>query len=204
MAIGSDTNPWFAIWWEPKRTVRTLVQTNAKLQLGWLCFLYGLPMALNFAQSYSLIEFLPLWAILFSSLIVAPFIGILGLSLSAWLLQWTGKLVGGKGEFQNIRCAVALSNVPNVFTILMWGVLIGCFGKEALYHDFMETPFVGYQAGILFLVFLMESIASIWGFVILLKGLSEVQNFSVWKALINVVIPIVGLFGLLWITAQIF
>ncbi len=204
MSILSGTNPWFSIWWEPRRTLRTLVQLNPKQQMGWLCFLYGLPMALNFAQSYSFIEVLPLWAILFSTLIIAPFIGMVGLSLTAWLLQWTGKLIGGQGDFHNIRCAVAWSNVPNICTIMMWVVLFSVFGSEVLQRDFADGTFSGYQAGILFLIFVIESVASIWGFVILLQGLSEVQNFSVWKALLNIAIPIVGLFALLWITVRIF
>lgn len=197
-------NPWISIWWEPKQTVRSLVQVNPKLHMGWLCFFYGLPMALNFAQSYSFIEVLPIWAILFSAVIIAPFIGMVGLSVSAWFLQWTGRLIGGKGDFQNVRCSIAWSNVPNVFTIAMWGVLVGVFGTDTFRKDFVDATFNGYQSGILFLVFLIESIASIWGFVILLKTLSEVQGFSVWKALLNVAIPIAGLFAVLWIAAQVF
>ena len=45
----------------------------------------------------------------------------------------------------------------------------------------------------IFAVFFVQSIASIWGFVIVLQALGEVQGFSAWKALLNVIIP----FGLL-------
>ena len=204
MSVASHPNPWISIWLHPKETVRALTQGDPRSRLAWLSFLYGLPMALNFAQSYSLIEVLPLWAILCLSAILSPFIGFLGICFSSWLLNISGKVIGGQGNFQEIRCAVAWSNVPTFFTVLMWVVLFSVFGSTALYRDFAQIPFTGALAGILFLVFLIESIAAIWGFVILLKGLSEVQKFSVWKALLNVMIPVVAICTALWIVARLF
>jgi hypothetical protein len=35
----------------------------------------------------------------------------------------------------------------------------------------------------------------VWGFIILLHTLGEVQGFSAWKALVNVIIPVVIVVG---------
>lgn len=199
MALGKLTvNPWKRIWLEPTATIRAIVQFDPKYQFILLAAIYGVPMALNFAQNSSLIESLPLWAILVGALLIAPFIGALGITLSSLLLLWTGRWIGGTGRFETVRAAVAWSNVPNLVSIALWVVLVGVFGSQVFFARFAETIFVGYQAGVIFLVFLAESIASIWGIVLLLKMLAEVQGFSVWKALLNVAIPLALIALLMW------
>lgn len=199
MAGNLNVNPWISIWLEPKATIRAIVNFDPKYRFILLSVIYGLPMALNFSQSSSLIETLPLWAILIASLVVAPFVGALGITVSALLLTWTGKWIDGKGDFSKVRSAVAWSNVPNAVTTLLWVVLVMVFGSQVFSRGFADLPFIGYEAGVVFIVFLLESIVSIWGFVLLLKTLSEVQKFSVWKALLNVVIPLVLVVAAIWV-----
>ncbi len=204
MANKLEVNPWRSIWIEPRSTIREIVKFNPKHQFIWLSIIYGFPMILNFAQSYSFSEMLPLWATVLAALILSGFAGALGIVVISALLTWTGRWIGGKGTFQTVRCAVAWSNTPNIVTILMWGVLIGVFGNQLFYREFADSVFIGYESGIVFLVFLIESIVSIWGIVILLKGLSEVQGFSVWRAVVNVIIPILLMVAFIWIMGWIF
>lgn len=199
MAKQLQENPWLNIWVEPRKTMRAIVNTDPKYGFLLLSAVYGLPLAFNVAQSMSLIASIPLWAVIISSLVVCIFLGMIGISICAWLLHITGKWIGGKGSFQTIRSAVAWSNVPNFVTILMWIVLMVVFGGNVFNRDFAETPFIGYQAGIVFLVFLIQTIVSIWGFILLLKCLGEVQGFSAWRALGNVLIPSVIIVGIIWV-----
>ncbi len=199
MARTVPGNPWLKIWIEPKKTIRTIVSTDSRFGLFILAAIYGLPLAFNFAQSFSLSSAVPVWAIVIGSLIVCMFLGLLGISISAWLLQWTGRWIGGRGNYQSVRAAVAWSNVPNIATIIMWVVLLGAFGGQVFNKNFSQMHFIGYQAGILFLVMLIESIASIWGFIILINTLAEVQGFSIWRALLNVLIPFVSIVVIIWI-----
>ena len=97
-----------------------------------------------------------------------------------------------------LRAAVAWSNVPSIVTLGMWALLLAVFGSQVFDKEFVQTQFIGYQAGILFLVMLVEMVVSIWGFVILLNTLAEIQKFSIWRALLNVVIPFVGVIALIW------
>lgn len=96
----SVKNPWRNIWINPKETIRQIVSTNPKFRLYWLYFIYGLPMAFSFSQSYSLINAIPLWTILIAALIVAPFIGAAGVTIASWLIQWTGRWIGEKRIFK--------------------------------------------------------------------------------------------------------
>jgi hypothetical protein len=194
-----EGSPWLSIWVEPKQTIRSIVKTDPKFGFVILSAIYGLPMALNLAQNFSLGFQVPLWAIVVGSLIVCTILGMIGISISTWLLHVTGRWIAGKGSYQTIRTAVTWSNVPNIVTILMWIILLSVFGGALFNKQFSETHFIGYQAGIVFIVFLLQTIVSIWGFIILLQGLSEVQGFSVWKALLNVLIPFVIVVAVIWL-----
>jgi hypothetical protein len=199
VAKPAELNPWFSIWTEPRKTVRSIVNTDPKFGFVILSAIYGLPMALNLAQNFSLGSVVPIWAVLIGSLIVCTFLGMIGISISTWLLQFTGRWIGGGGSFQTIRAAVTWSNVPNIVTILMWIVLLCMFDGAVFNRQFSETRFIGYQAGIVFIVFLLQAIVSVWGFIILLQGLGEVQGFSAWKALLNVLIPFVIVVAIIWL-----
>ncbi len=192
-------NPWLDIWVRPRDTIRHIVSTNPKYGFLALCALNGFPMAMNFAQSMSLGLALPTWALIIGAFIVCGFLGFVSISLSSLLILWTGKWIGGMGNYTTIRSAVAWSNVPNFITSLTWLALLAVFGGLVLNQGFSETSFVGYQAGIVFIIFLIQSIVSIWGFIILLKTVAEVQEFSVWRALLNVVIPFIIVVALIWL-----
>jgi hypothetical protein len=199
MARGIEGNPWLSIWLRPRETIRSIVDTNPAYNLYLLCALYGFPMAMSFAQNFSLTSLFPLWVTLLAALILCPFLGFVGISISTWLLHFTGKWIGGSGNFQTIRAAVAWSNVPNIVTVVTWLLLVGVFKDKVFCREFSEMSFVGYQAGVIFLIFLVQSIISIWGFILLLHSLGEVQGFSAWRALLNVIIPFVILVGLAWL-----
>src|SRR5581483_9145761 len=204
MAKTIQKNPWLSIWTEPRKTIRSIVDSDPKFGYLLLCAVYGLPFAFNLVQNFDLTRVIPFWAILIGSLVVCVFLGMVGISICAWLLHIFGRLLGGKANFQEIRAAVAWSNVPNFVTVLLWIILLGVFGAQVFNRNFSEMQFVGYQAGILFLVMLLESIVSVWGFIILLSALREVQEFSVWKAILNVVIPFVAVVIVIWGTAWLF
>jgi uncharacterized membrane protein len=199
MARKVERNPWLSIWVQPRETIREIVETNPRYRFYVLCALYGFPMAMSFAQSFSLASRFPVWSIVIASLVICTFFGFIGISISTWLLHVTGKWIKGTGTFQTIRAAVAWSNVPNAVTAITWFILLAVFGGKIFYRDFSEMTFVGYQAGVVFLIFLVQSIVSIWGFIILLKTLGEVQGFSAWRALLNVAIPFVIVVALAWL-----
>lgn len=199
MARKLTRNPWLSIWVQPRETLREIIDTDPKYMLYVLYAFYGFPMALSFAQSFSLCTEFPTWSIVIAAIIVCALLGFLGVAISTWLLMVTGKWIKGKGTYQTIRAAVAWSNVPNAVTSLTWIALLAIFGGQIFCRGFSEKTFIGYQAGVVFLIFLTQSIVSIWGFIILLKTLGEAQGFSAWRALLNVAIPFVIVVALTWL-----
>lgn len=194
---------WLTIWTEPRATIRTIIETNCSAGFYPLSWLYGFAMLFSIAQNLSLGNKVALYVILIGSAVLAIFLGMLAISVVSYFLLWTGRLLGGKGTFQTIRSAVAWANVPNTVNILMWLILVGHFGSLVFDSTFGQRPFLGTDLYVVMPVFLVQLIVSIWSFVILLKTLGEVQGFSAWRALINVLIPVVIIFIIVWLLGSI-
>jgi hypothetical protein len=87
--------------------------------------------------------------------------------------------------------------------IIVWGILIWSFKNQIFMAEFDEMNFAGGQATLLTGTLIVQTIIAIWSFIILVKGIGEVQGFSAWKGVLNVLIPffMVGIFiwGVSWL-----
>jgi hypothetical protein len=136
--------------------------------------------------------------------IVGAIGGIIGLYIGAGLLRWVGMWIGGAASSMNIRAAMAWSNVPIIWALLLWIPELFLFGRELFTSD---TPKIDASESLTysFIGFgVIEVLVSIWALIIFLKCLGEVQGFSAWKALGNtllaglavIVLFVITLFGL--------
>ncbi|MES2344698.1 MAG: Yip1 family protein [Chlamydiota bacterium] len=204
MAGKLNTNPWLKMWVKPRETIREIIQVDPKYHIYLLSGIYGFATLLHFSQNFSLGAYLPWGAVLLGSLVFSVFIGLIGFGIAGKLIEWTGRLLGGKGSFQQIRAALAWSNVTNIVSILMWLLLVASFRGAVFLESFAESTFVGSALAVVLLAFLVQAVASVWGFVILVKSIGEVQGFSAWKGLLNVVIVFILVAIIVWILAWIF
>lgn len=169
----------------PRQTIKKIISYNPNYFLLILSFIYGFPWILNLAQTATLGRMYPQIQIVIAALLLAIPIGYIAFSFFSLLYLWIGKLIQGKGSFLTIRSAVAWSNVPNAISILIWIVFMVLF-RDSLFNDGIANVrgFSNYAM----IAFIIQVICSIWAFWILLSTLSQVQKFSLWKALLNIVL----------------
>ncbi|HRT05069.1 MAG TPA: YIP1 family protein [Kiritimatiellia bacterium] len=200
-------NPWFSMWLHPRRTIRQIVATNPDRLVLLLAALGGIVQGFVNAESKSSGDKMSLATVLLISLIVGPLMGVFGLWLSGLLLRWTGGWIGGQADSRRIRSALAWSQVPSIWSLLLWIPAILLFGAELFTK---ATPIIDASSMLsgLYLVFsLGTTVIGIWSFVVFLHSLGEVQGFSAWRALLNgilamlvVLIPILAIAGIaIWL-----
>ncbi len=106
-----------------------------------------------------------------------------------WVLRWSGRLLGGHAGPRELRAAIAWSGVPYIASMVLWIPELLLFGDELFTT---ATPRLdaapGLQAVLLGFV-AVEVLATAWAFVVFLKCLGEVQGFSAWRALLNLLLP---------------
>ncbi|WP_163936560.1 Yip1 family protein [Paraferrimonas sp. SM1919] len=182
-------HPLKEIWFYPREAIKALQLSDYSGFIIPLAVLSGITQGFsnNFASEY----FESLTSMLLVTLIVASIAGIIGIYVSAWLLSMTGKWLGGKASFNSL---VELSAWASLIQVLMLPLLIllmilmgnGYVDSEYL----MENP-----SGLVITLLLIFSLASIvvgiWSLVVMCVGISELQGFSILRALANILLFLV-------------
>jgi len=176
-------NPWLSIWTEPRATIQQVVDGDPKLMVLILAPLAGIADALTRSNelAYSGVEN-------FLGLVVDGGIGgYLFVFLGAYLLRWTGGWLGGTASLSSIRAASVWSSIPKITSAVLLIMLWVVFSQFSGPVEGMEVAF-----GLMILTL------GIWSFVLSCKCLGQVQGFSAWKGLANmmlslavVVVPII-------------
>lgn len=177
-------NPWLSIWVKPRKTIRALIDYNVNYRFIILCVIYGFQYMLQAAQFISMGSDSSLWLILLLSIILAIPVGYIAFTFGSFALFLLGKLIKGKGTFKQVRAATYWSSVPMVITIAIWIVLMVVHGNSLFVAGY-ERGLTGTGITINIVAALIQVIIGVWGLVIFLHALGEVQGFSAWMALLN-------------------
>lgn len=182
------------MWVRPKKTIREIVNYNNRLGFIGLCFLYGIAQGSHFSQAFSLGAYFSLWIIIAFIVALAIPIGAISFSLTSLLFYWTGKIIRGKSSYHDIRAAVSWSNVTTIVSIVFIGLMVLTFGESFFYRKFAETVFEDWRVALLVSFLLAEFTLALWKFVIFILALGEVQGFSGWMAVLNIVLVVIVYF----------
>lgn len=196
-----ELNPWFTMWTQPRATIQQIIETNPERAVVPLACAAGLSGSLDRASMNGAGDKLDLAPLLVVIIVIGPLAGLAYLYLGAAALRWTGAWIGGVASSQHIRAAIAWSNLPAIYALVLWVPQLALFGKEIFMTatptlDANPIPVVGFA--------LADVTIAIWTIVLVLKSLSQVQRFSVWKTVGNlllasaiIVLPVIGLaFGI--------
>ncbi len=185
-------NPWLRIWFHPQGTIRSITRFDRHY-----CVL-----PLGLAGGFALTVMLVLYRMAMGGgashvflLCIVPMLGVfLGLALLhivGAFLHFTGKLLGGEARLCDVRAAIAWSQLPQVLLTL----LVGAWGFY-MYPSLLQQPLV------LRLIFLAVPVCIVlllvWYVVMLSNTLAAVQGFSAWWGFVNVIIPVLLVFSVLF------
>ena len=197
-------NPWVSMWTKPRTTIQQIVDTNPDHLVFLLTVIYGFGRLLVITDETGLVgSDVELQMIFVHAVILGPSVGIIFLYISCVFLRCTGSWINGKASSQDIRSALAWSSVPHIWALLLWIPIIAifCINQMSIKTTFDANPSLSF----IFPGMLAIQIGvNIWSFVVFLKCLGQVQGFSAWKALGNlilsglvIIIPIVMIMALI-------
>lgn len=196
------TNPWASVWVSPRTTIGNIVKYNPNYFLWVLAGLNGLPLLLHIAQNMLLGQRYSILVILAVAIILAFVVGIINITIGSFFCWITGKWMGGKSDFVNVRTAVAWSNAPNLVTAILWLSLVVIFQRHFFDGQYVNTT-LAWQQTLLVATGVIQLAVSIWTLVILVAGISKVQGFSIWKAILNVLLSILLFIAASWLVMMI-
>lgn len=194
-------NPWLSIWMNPRATIARIVADNPNRSLWLLAGIYGFCSVMNMFQSMALGNAMGSLGLIILGIIIAPFYGWVSFTIWSWFVAWVGKWFKGHGHFKAIRAAYAWSCVPIALNIPLWLLMVILFGHQ-LFLNFPDAHLLpSGQVTLLFVILIVKVVLAIWSLVIYLNALAEVQNYSILKAIFNVVVAgliMAVIFFVLW------
>jgi hypothetical protein len=182
-------NPWFSIWLRPRDTMRSILDRDPKSRIWFLAALGGISQVLHQASAMEDPEQLAYDPI--SILVTIAILGVVYGMVSLWVMPypvcWTGRWLGGTGNVTQVRSSLAWAQVPGIWTLLLYALLIGAAGPQFVSKAFELNLAEGGSRFALAIVFTI-GIITIWQVFTTLKTLAEAQGFSAWRALANLVL----------------
>ncbi len=204
VAPGKALNPWFSIWTRPRATMRTILDTDPTRMVVLLAMIGGISNALDNASARSLGDTWALPSIFVLAAIGGSIAGLIEVYLGGLIMRWTGRWIGGQGSLGEIRAAIAWSNVPLIWALLLWIPSLALYGEEMFLS---EAPRMDANWVPAILLGIADVVVLVWWFFVYLECLGETQGFSAGKALGNtllttlvVTLPIIVVFGLVRLT----
>lgn len=176
--------PWLTIWFEPRKTIGRIVDSDPKYGVATLAMLVGLGRAPDRASAHDLGDTMSLSAIAVFGVLVGPIGGLVSLYITGALVRWAGSWFNGEATSEEVRAAIAWSSVPVICALPLWIPRLILFGDELFRsstprleaNPLLALPLLGLAA--------VDIAAAIWAFVVLLNCLAEVHQFSAWRALV--------------------
>lgn len=182
------------MWRKPRATIQQIVDTDPRHMVLVLAALAGIFQSLDRAIDNERAATVELPMIFLLSAVIGSIGGIITLYISSSLIRFTGKLFSGKGSALNLRAALAWANVPTIWALLLMILAAVVFGKE-LFTGEVQAHEWSLTSSISYAVFgLSIMILGIWSFILMLKSIGQVQGFSAWMALANVILAFLIVF----------
>jgi len=174
-------SPWVSIFTKTRATMRQILDENPRRLVHLLAMLGGVAETIGSHIPDMPPFFTPsLGVLLVVKVILGAIVGLAALYLFGAAVWLTGRMLGGKGTFVDVRAATAWSNVPAFWGVLLLLPLLAYLGTGALNLD--PQSLLGDPAGLILLVPI--GIAGIvlffWRIVIYCKCIGEAHRFSAW------------------------
>ncbi|MFY1047007.1 Yip1 family protein [Chryseobacterium sp. GP-SGM7] len=188
--ILSDKDVFTKIWTDPRKVFRFINETRYEKYFYLLMFLAGVSSAFERASSKNMGDNSSLFSIVFGCVILGGALGWISYYIYAALMSWSGKWLNGVGNTSSIFRMMAYAMIPSILGLFFLFLQIAVYGVDYFtdFAGYLETNLV---TNIVFWIsFVIQMLLSLTTLVFMVIGLSEVQKFSIGKAILNLILPV--------------
>tara|TARA_R100000935_G_scaffold19535_1_gene37532 strand:+ start:975 stop:1631 length:657 start_codon:yes stop_codon:yes gene_type:complete len=125
------------------------------------------------------------------SMLIGAALGWISYYIIAQFINIAGDYLRGKASVKQIRVVVAWALIPSIFSLFFLIPQYFIYGPNSDSFSFAWPPDIIMEDALLIFFKTQSLVLNIWSFVILIKGVAFIQNFSTGKAFWNVLLPFV-------------
>jgi len=185
----TDQELFLKIWSRPRLVFQYLTETKHDKYLTVLLILAGISSAFTQASNRNSGDSLSLLAVVAICIFVGGLFGWISYYIYAALLSWTGKWLNGQGDTDAILRLIAYAMIPSIVALLLFIPNILIFGNET-FQSSLELSGRGFvPIFVYYLSAFLEVMLGVWTIVLLVIGISAVQQLSILKAILNLLLP---------------
>jgi len=180
---------FYKLFTSPKEAFKFINNYKYDKHVTLLLLLAGVVRAFDRATDKNMGDNFPLWGVIAFCIIIGGVFGWITYYIYAALISWTGKHLEGKADTQSVLRVLAYGLFPSVFILILLVPEIAIYGNSMFQSD-NGISNSGLINNIIYYGLLIGNLAlGIWSFGLCVVGISEIQRFSFWKALLNLVLP---------------
>lgn len=174
-------NPWLSIWIKPKKTFAYLLNQYPGYEIYFLAILSGSLATIDRAIKKGIGDYAGIIGILIWIFTIGCIYGIIGIYLFGGITSLISKKLGGYATGESLRIVYAWSSLPAIISYLPLIPILIIF-HETLFLS--NTDWVSTPIALLFLVIGLITVPfRVWQIVLLVIGVREANQFSVWHAI---------------------
>ncbi len=195
-------NPFFSIWLSTRKTIRYVLENKSLKYALIIAAIAGIPNGFNAFESLSAIFNFPFLVLILVSLVIGPFLSLLGVGISTLIFTFVGKWIGGVGTFGEMAKAMGVVTIPAI-----WLSPYFILSSVITYSGNQVDPLSVISASmIIWMIFsaLIMIVFAIWMIVIQSQLIGEVHQFSSWRGFATLVIPSIVFFIIVFIFVMMF
>ena len=184
-------SPLKTIWYEPRVTIRRILEDNPLPSSILLASLTGINGVLDELSNRNLGDEHSLPIILLAAVIIGPIAGLIAIWIFSFILKWSGNPLGGTGDIKRIAAALAWSSLPGLIGLIFWAPQLYLFGSEMFREEMPALETKPYLLAAIIGFDGLSVVFSFWGMIMLCFMLAEAQHFaSAWRGLANLLLAI--------------
>ena len=181
------------IWMSPRKVFKFINDRNYNELTTVLLIFGGIASSLNNASGRNIGDYMPLWSVLIVCVFGGAIFGWISFYIYAALLNWTGKWLKGVGNTKSLLRMMSYAVIPSLVIIILFSIRIALYGNEVFQSNIDIVGKGALTIGVYAFTAFVEIAIGIWILAIMVIGISEVQKLSVWKSILNMILPVIVL-----------
>jgi len=186
----TDKEIFLRIWTSPRLVLKYINDKEYGEYVTILLVFAGILSAFDRAMAKNLGDQMPLWGVICICIAGGALFGWLSFYIYAALVSWTGDLLHGEGDTESILRIMSYAKIPAVVFIVPYAMQIAIYGNKLFQSNVTIVSFDWLGSIFFYSCMALSLVLSIWSIVLIIIGISEVQKLSIWKSILNLLLPI--------------
>jgi len=168
-------SPWLSVWFSPRKTIERIVATNPRRHVLPLAGLGAMGTVIAVLIGRGAATELMDWGGLASLAIAGLVLGVVGLYINGLAYKWSGRILGGRATYADVRAAFAWAAMPNIIGLAICLVVL-----MGLKLAGTPKPTSGELIAALAVI---AVVLWLWSWVAAILMLGRVHGFGFWRAI---------------------